>query len=199
MCQFFETIKIINFIPQNLELHNARLNFTRKEIFGINDSLNLNDILSSISIQSAEIYKCRVIYSKSIEKIEVLPYFRKEIKNLKIINCDEISYKHKSTKREFFDELLEKKVDCDEILIVKNDLITDTSFSNIAFYDGAKWFTPAKPLLKGTKREMLIRNFSLIEKEIRSYEIYDTFTSFSLINAMLELTENIIPIENISM
>lgn len=199
MCQFFETIKIVNFIPQNLELHNARLNFTRKEIFGINDSLNLNDILSSISIQSAEIYKCRVIYSKSIERIEVLPYFRKEIKKLKIINCDKISYDHKSTDREFLNKLLDKKENCDEILIVKNNLITDTSFSNIAFYDGAKWFTPAKPLLKGTKREMLIRNLSLNEKEIRVEEIFKNFTSFSLINAMLEPTENIIPIKNISL
>ncbi|NVO02631.1 MAG: aminotransferase class IV [Bacteroidetes bacterium] len=199
MCQFFETIKIINFSPQNLEFHNARLNFTRKEIFGTKDPINLNDILSSISIPTAEIHKCRVIYSISIKKIEVLPYFRKEIKKLKIIYSDEISYDHKSTDREFFNELLEKKEDCDEILIVKNNLITDTSFSNIAFYDGAKWFTPAKPILKGTKREMLIRNLSLNEKNIRIEEILKNFTSFSLINAMLELSENIIPIENISM
>ena len=74
--------------------------------------------------------------------------------------------------RLFFQEHRQKKLnslfqirqDKDDILIVKNGLLTDTSIANIALYDGNDWYTPLHPLLKGTKRAELLDKGVLKEK-----------------------------------
>ena len=50
---------------------------------------------------------------------------------------------------------------------VKNGRLTDTSYSNIALFDGNRWVTPAHPLLKGTMRQSLIDKGLLKEKGIK--------------------------------
>jgi 4-amino-4-deoxychorismate lyase len=70
---------------------------------------------------------------------------------------------------------------CD-IIIIKNGLVTDTSFSNICFYDGTRWLTPAKPLLKGTMRAYLLSKNLIIEKDI-SVEIIKSYKKLRFINA----------------
>ena len=51
-------------------------------------------------------------------------------------------------------------------LIVKDGYLTDTSIANIALYDGYTWFTPAHPLLRGTKRAELLNKQLIVEKDI---------------------------------
>ncbi|MCX8011124.1 MAG: chorismate-binding protein, partial [Ignavibacteria bacterium] len=63
-------------------------------------------------------------------------------------------------------------------------------------YDGSDWVTPSTPLLKGTKRQMLIDNKRIIEKNITSTELKD-YQKLALINAMLDLGEIVIDIENV--
>jgi len=88
-------------------------------------------------------------------------------------------------------------VDCDEILIIKQNLITDTSFSNITFFDGTRWITPSSPLLAGTMRSFLIQKQVIVEKEIRVTDLKD-FEKARLINAMLPFESGSdIPVENI--
>ena len=88
-------------------------------------------------------------------------------------------------------------MDSADILIVKNNLVSDTSFSNIAFFDGNNWFTPSLPLLKGTKRELLIYNGLLNVIDIKVTDIKKNFKSFCLINSMINLSDFVLPIENI--
>ena len=78
-----------------------------------------------------------------------------------------------------------RKGSCDDILIVKNGLVTDTSFSNVAFLDGSRWLTPEHPLLEGTKRAKLLEAGILAEADIRPEEIY-RFKKVRLINAMMD-------------
>jgi 4-amino-4-deoxychorismate lyase len=88
-------------------------------------------------------------------------------------------------------------VETDDILIIKNGNVTDTSFSNIVFFDGTKWLTPAQPLLRGTKREKLIRENIIFEETITKNEI-QRFQNAVLINAMIDIEESpIIEIQNI--
>jgi 4-amino-4-deoxychorismate lyase len=77
----------------------------------------------------------------------------------------------------------------EEILIVKNGLVTDTSFSNIVFYDGSDWITPDPPLLKGTKRTRYLRDGEIRTMKIRSSDI-SHFEKARLINAMLDLDDS---------
>ncbi|RUM56328.1 MAG: 4-amino-4-deoxychorismate lyase, partial [Nautilia sp.] len=71
---------------------------------------------------------------------------------------------------------------------VKNGLITDTTISNLAFFDGNNWITPKTPLLKGTKREELIQKGFLKEKEIKIEDIKH-FKKFAMMNAIIGFYE----------
>ena len=80
--------------------------------------------------------------------------------------------------------LFQIRQDKDDILIVKNGLLTDTSIANIALYDGNDWYTPLHPLLKGTKRAELLDKGVLKEKEIKYH------TATHLLNAALKVVVN---------
>lgn len=64
------------------------------------------------------------------------------------------------------DILAAQKGDCDEIIIIKNGLVTGTSFTNIAIYKDGKWITPKHPLLLGTKRAALLEKGIIQEADI---------------------------------
>lgn len=86
--------------------------------------------------------------------------------------------------RENLDNLFEKKEDCDEIIIVKNEIVTDTSIANIAvFYEG-QWLTSKECLLKGTTRTRLLEERKIIEKDI-SLDMLKNASQIALMNAMI--------------
>ena len=80
------------------------------------------------------------------------------------------------------------KGDCDEIIIVKNGLVPDTSFTNIAVNDGDVWLTPKQPLLMGTKRAQLLGEGKLREADITLEQLMKDEKK-SLIKARNELGE----------
>jgi 4-amino-4-deoxychorismate lyase len=194
MCLLFETIKIFNKTAFNLEYHNERMNKARRELLGCNDFIDLNQCIIIPENITRQLYKCRVIYSQGTEKIEFEPYFKRQIKILRLVECDSIDYSYKFVNRKKFDELLLNGGD--EILIIKNGNITDTSFSNIVFFDGSKWITPANPLLKGTRRERLLQEKMIVEDVITKNNLKN-FSKASLINAMLDLEEQTLTTKNI--
>ena len=57
------------------------------------------------------------------------------------------------------------------MFLVKNNLVTDSTISNLAFFTGKEWLTPKYPLLKGTKREELIKKGALKEENIHIYDL----------------------------
>jgi len=87
-----------------------------------------------------------------------------------------------------------QKEQCDDILIIKKGLVSDTSIANIAFYDGKLWFTPKAALLKGTCRTRLLLEGKIIEKEIRVEDI-KKYKKIALMNAMIDF--DIIASDNI--
>ena len=138
-----------------------------------------------------------MIYGKFIEKIELLPYEFKKVKSLKIIENDQIDYSFKYENRSMFDNLLAKKENCDDILIINNGRVTDTSYCNVVFSDGEKFLTSSTPLLRGTKREKLIREKIIKEEEITLKDLR-LFKKAILINAMIDIDDNIeVSTENI--
>ena len=90
-----------------------------------------------------------------------------------------------------------QKGDCDDILILKNGLISDTSFCNVIFENREGFFTPKRPLLKGVKRELLIKDKVIEELDITMDNI-QSYDNIILINAMIEFNEISIDIKNIS-
>ncbi|MCX7820986.1 MAG: aminotransferase class IV [Brevinematales bacterium] len=196
MYQLVESICLKDCELQNIDYHNKRFNNSRKQLFGINDNIDLREKIKITPDLKKFIYKVRVIYSEEIEKIEFQEYFLRKRETLKLVFSDEIDYSFKYLDRQELENLLNLKEKCDDILIVKNNRPTDTFASNIVFFDGEKWFTPAFPLLMGTKRQYLIDNGLIFEEDILLKDI-NIFKGFKLINAMLDWENPILPISNI--
>ncbi len=175
-----ETIKIEDGAVCNLDYHQKRCDKSRKILFNCDDILEL-----SVSIKAPKkgIYRCRILYNNKIHSIEYLPYTAKKIKTLKVISST-IDYSYKYANRDALNTLLTTHDDVDDILIEKEGYLTDTSISNIAFYDGVQWFTPTTPLLEGTMRAKLLDEGFLKTKNIRK-ENLSSYTQVALMNAMI--------------
>jgi 4-amino-4-deoxychorismate lyase len=176
-----ETVKIENGEVFNLPYHQKRCNRSRKELFGLEEKLDLSKYITDIPSQG--LYRCRIIYGEALHTVEYLPYLPKEINSLRIVPST-IDYHYKYLYRDDFNTLLKKNSDVDEILIEKEGLLTDTTISNIALYDGKTWFTPRIPLLKGTMRAKLIDEGFLKTRDITKKEL-SNYSQVALINAMI--------------
>lgn len=180
MNYFFETIKCEDFEVFNLHYHNQRLSKT----IGLNI-----DLQEYIYPPTDHLFRVKVIYSQNgIEKIDYFKYTPKDIKILKIIENNDISYKYKYLDREDIEKLYMKKGLADEILIVKNGLLTDTSIANIAIFKENKWLTPKKPLLEGTARARLLEEKVLSEANL-TVEDLKSASKIALLNAMIGFKE----------
>jgi len=185
---FIETIKVVDGKAQNLDLHIKRSSGTILHNFGIIKELPLAELVYfNVKLPLNGVYKLRVIYSRDIVNYTMEPYTPKIVKTVRIVEGGDIDYRFKYENRGAIDSLFEKRGDCDDVLIVKDGLITDTSYCNVVFTDGNNYFTPANPLLKGTKREYLLMNGYLRERAIRESDI-KRYSGVFIINAMLEMT-----------
>jgi 4-amino-4-deoxychorismate lyase len=197
MCQLFESIKIKNGEVFHLDLHQQRMNRAVQDLYSLNCAPCLKDVFASNDIPDDGIYKCRVFYGRDIDGFKIQKYFPKEISSLKIIYNDTIEYFHKYANRDEISYLLAQKGDADDIIILKDNLITDASYANLIFYDGLKWITPAKPLLKGIQREYLLSIDKISISDITIDDVRN-FEKLALINAMLDFDDKIeIPMRNV--
>ncbi len=182
--QLLETIKVDRGKPYLISFHNERFNRTRLELFGIQENFDLSTIINPPDLNC---YRCRIVYSKKIEKIEFIPYQPRIFKTFQIVYNDYIDYKYKYLDRSAIQKLEQFKQEVDDILIIKQGLITDTSIANVAFFDGEQWITPANPLLKGTTRERLLQENKIQTKMIDLKEI-KKYSKMALMNALLGFT-----------
>ena len=98
---------------------------------------------------------------------------------------DNINYKFKYENRDSLNFLYTKKDIADEIIIIKNNLVTDTTIANIAVFIDNQWYTPKYPLLAGTTRQRYLDNGILKEKNI-DLHTFKKAEKFALLNAMID-------------
>lgn len=194
MYPLFESIRIENGLPDNLQYHVARMEKSCLQNFGKHLEFNLQKIL--VPPSSTGVVKCRLCYNPSEFTIEYTPYQLREIKTLKLVTANNLFYNHKYTDRTAIDNLFQLRQPCDEILIIKNNLITDTSIGNILFFSSEKWFTPETPLLPGTMRQFLLDK-GLIHPRKISIEDLNQYQWFKPINAMVGVSLTPQPIHRI--
>jgi 4-amino-4-deoxychorismate lyase len=189
MYRFIETIRIEQGRLQHLNYHQERVNRTVAHFWGGDATpISLAEVIRVPQEKMTVILKCRVTYGEQIEKVEFEHYLPHPVTSLRVVRDDNNDYKFKFANRDRLNELLKQRGICDDVLIVKKGLITDTSYCNILFYDGRNWVTPATPLLKGTCRARLLNN-GIITEEIITLADLGKFQKFMLINAMLEFDE----------
>ncbi len=192
MYRFIETMQIRNGRITNLPYHIARMQRARCQILGCQNEITLTDAIIVPDSFNTGRGKCRIIYSRKIESIEFLEYRVRKVESLKIVDTN-IEYSHKYEDRSEITALFEQRMGCDDVLITKEGRITDTSISNVVFRDGTEWFTPLHPLLPGTRRMQLLQEGRIKTCDISVGDLKN-FQEVSLVNAMLDLGEMIIPV-----
>ena len=197
MSPLVETLKLKDGHLFHTEYHQRRLNRAMAELFPEAGAIDLVSVISIPEQYSSGLFKVRVWYGPNIEKIEIEPYRFRIIRSLKVVYHERVDYHLKYTNRQLLHELYEQRGDCDDIIIIRNGLVTDAFAANLLFFDGLKWVTPATPLLKGTQRQFLLDQGAISETEIREEDML-SFQQVGLINAMVGFDEMpVIPVEKI--
>ncbi len=124
-----------------------------------------------------------MLYDREIQSIEYIPYRPKEIQKIALAEHP-VEYAFKYADRKVFDQILASSPGCDDVLIVRDGLLRDTTIANIAFLENGRWITPLKPLLEGTTRQRLIDEGFLTPKNIHQENI-GQYDGFALMNAMI--------------
>ena len=176
--KYLETIKALDGILYHLEYHQWRLD-------SVLQTKKRHELQKLLSPPKKGLYRCRVVYTQSDIKVEYIKYSKRQVKKLKLIYDDTIEYEKKYEDREKLNQLFLDKGEADDILIIKNSLVSDTSIANVAFYDGNTWVTPSSALLEGTTRKRLLESGKIVLKEIKVEEIKG-FQKIALMNAMID-------------
>ncbi|MFC2101382.1 aminotransferase class IV [Bacteroidota bacterium] len=197
MCLLLETIRVKDGSFCHCGYHQKRMDHTRETLFPGAEKLLISDIEIPETFQSG-IYKCRIVYDQELKRIQFSPYTPRQIRKLKLVDAGSLEYPFKYLNRSGIEQLQKGHADFNEIILVKNGYITDTSFSNLAFLSDNKWFTPDNPLLNGTCRQRLIDK-GIIRPIPITPDNLCSFKFVSLINAMLDLNDTVLPIEAIEL
>ena len=196
MSRFIESIKIEDQKAFLLDLHQKRVNQTFAH-FGKEGSIDLAKIFKNLEHDEDGLYKLRIVYDLDKKfTTQLIPYAIPEIENFQLVENNSYDYSFKFEDRKEF-ERMKTKAKTEEIIVVKNNHITDTSYTNILFLKGKEWFTPTTYLLNGVMRQHLLHEKKIKETEITLQNI-KKFSHFQLINAMNDFDDMFIyPIERI--
>lgn len=193
----FETIRVEDGVPMHLHWHQERVNRSFVTYFKKPGAPNLRYLIKVPDDCMTGLFKCRFFYNRSSHSMEFSPYLAREVRSLQLVRGDHISYEMKFTDRDSLDALQSLKGNCDDVLIVKRGMVTDTTYTNICFFDGEQWVTPSEPLLSGTCRQRLLDEKKIIEASIRVEDL-SNYVSFRLINAMVDFdSQEPVPLANI--
>lgn len=197
MSPLVESFKLKDGVIQNLGYHQSRLDRSMAELFPGAEPIDLSQSISVPEQCTIGIFKIRVVYGPAIETIEFEPYQFRSIQSLKVVHHPTIAYHLKYTDRQILDSLFAQRGDGDDIIIVKNGWVTDSFAANLLFFDGQRWFTPSTPLLKGIKRQFLLDQGTIVEKDIRIDELRN-YQKVGLINAMIDFDEmSVVEVERV--
>lgn len=171
-----------------LPLHQKRMDRARRAHFAKSPVIKLKDLVEALDLPLSGLHKVRLEYDDALLKAEVLPYEIRTVNSLKMVKADQLTYSHKFSDRSSITKLFERRGKADDIMMTKHGYIMDASYANLAFYDGFQWYTPSYPMLKGVRREQLIRNNTLRPALIRDRDL-PNFKLVRLINAMIQWGE----------
>ena len=198
MFPLFESIKIQDGKWHNLHLHEDRMERSIRAYYSEKKRFNLLEEIPVPAKYFKGLYKCRVDYNVEKCKVHFSSYVNKEIKTLQLLKVgSSLNYKLKWSDRSHLNKLYLKKKNCDDVLLIRDGLVLDSSYANIVFKNRYGWYTPKEALLKGTMRQFLLNKGYIQAKHISITDIKN-YESFTLINAMNEIGDmGIHPIFNI--
>ena len=185
--ELVETICVFNGIALRLPFHVARVRASC-QMLGWKDVSKemLQTWLTSLQNIPHEYQKGRVmmrtVYNATgVSSVTFQQYQLRPVRSLRCVEADHLRYSLKSTHRSGITHCVEQRENCDDVLILQHNLLTDTSIANIAFLNeeqGNCWMTPANPLLRGTHRAALLRSGIIIEDAALTLDRLENFRAF---------------------
>jgi 4-amino-4-deoxychorismate lyase len=154
---------------------------TCSEAYG--DFLHEN-IFDRIQLPDTGIHRLNIWYNRMDTEVKTTLYTPVPVNTVALVSCEpDFDYRRKYTNREVLNNLLKSASGADEIIIVKNGMITDTSKANIVFEKNGKFYTPDTFLLNGTMRQYLLGSGKITEASIYAENIFD-YEKMYFINAL---------------
>lgn len=194
----FESIRIIDGKVPLLDFHQHRLNLSYSAIFKKVNSHNLKECIEPF-LKKHGTQKCRFIYNDRAYRIEIIDYQLIEPKRIGWLRIDpNFDYSFKFLERDFFNKVREVYSDYDEIILVQNNQITDSTYCNLVVYLDGQWTLPKSYLLNGVERSRIISKYNFTIKPV-SIDKFLSAKEYKLINSMrpFELVEAINPCETV--
>ena len=187
MYPLFESIRVEGGQTHLLHYHQARIERSYRQLFQKECSWKLESLLPDLPITG--LHKLRFLYNDRTFTFELVPYNARKIETLKCVEINTYNYDLKFTDRSGIDQAFALRGDCDDVLMTKNGLLTDTSYCNILLFDGTDWVTPAEPLFKGVQREYLLDQKMARVGSIHRRDLH-LYIGFQLINALNPFVKN---------
>lgn len=203
--ELVETICVVNGIALRLPFHIARVRASCQTLGWKDVSKELLQTwLTSLQNLPRE-YKTgrvmmRTVYDATgVSSVTFQQYQLRPVRSLRCVEADHLRYSLKSTHRNGITHCVEQRENCDDVLILRHNLLTDTSIANIALWheEQQRWMTPTRPLLRGTHRAALLRSGTIIEDAALTLDRLEEFSRIRLFNAMIKWGEIELPISAI--
>ena len=176
------------------EWHRLRFQKTYQNFFGHPPAFDLLDSIDLPQSFCQGIVKLKIRYNNKARELDFQQYHVEYIQSLRLVTTDDFDYTYKYCKREKLEALFSLRGDCDDVLIVRNGWITDSSYANVIFFDGKDWWTPEVPLLEGTCRARLLAEGSIKTTPLQVEDLKN-FQGLKLINAMRDMSQPIMPMK----
>ena len=133
-CMFplFETIAVENYKPKLLEYHQQRMDNSFLKLFHQINPFSLSKLFLELNIKSNGLLKWKVEYNCDDCISFVTPYSPRLIRCVKFVEINpDFDYSMKFCNRDYFDALKKDNSEYNELILLKNGNLTDSTFSNI--------------------------------------------------------------------
>lgn len=179
---FLETIRIDHGVVQLLDAHQRRLS----HVFSFHyPNIEPHDLsaLAWDDIPSDGIYKCRILYNSSQLHRQFIPYEKKSINSV-VFEEGVVNYPFKYSFRLPWNIWADHAQDSQEVIVVSDGLIRESTYANVAFQIDGQWLTPTEPIFHGVMREYLIAQKTITPSKLSISDVMRS-DSVRLFNAMM--------------
>jgi 4-amino-4-deoxychorismate lyase len=185
MSRFLETIRISAGVPQHLEWHQRRVDDTFRHFYPAADPITLHDLIRQSPIPEAGDLRCRILYDDNGHEIGFSPLEPRIVRSLRLTDLPpDYDYQYKYADRRILELAFSRRGDADDVLLLRDGWVTDTSVANVAFLSHGRWYTPVIPLLAGTTWKRLVCAGVIVPRPIHADDLhcYEACVVFNALN-----------------
>lgn len=184
MSRFLETIRICDGQPLHLDWHQGRVSDTFSKFYPGAAPFRLESLFRTSTPPAGSDLRWRIRYDHISCETEFSSFQVKPLQSLQLIRLPpEYSYWYKFADRRILELASSRRGVADDVLLIRDGWITDTTVANVAFLKNNRWYTPAIPLLAGTTWKRLVTHGTLTPRPIHVHDL-DRYEACAVFNAL---------------